>query len=238
MVYQILLFRISYYFWGMRHFAHHYEENYLKALFKLSNKEIKKVNNIALAKYMDLNPATVLEMVRKMDKRKLVQLLPDKSIKLTEKGEKKALLIIRKHRLWEVFLVEKLNYKWNEVHDLAEQLEHIESDEMINRLETFLAFPSFDPHGDPIPDKNGRIKLNVSIPLITGQKGKIYLVNHFAETNDAFLDYLGKHNILPGAKVKVLDFHEYDQSCSVQINKNKIQLSEKAARNILVVPNN
>jgi DtxR family Mn-dependent transcriptional regulator len=222
----------------MPDFAHHYEENYLKALFKLSNKEIKKVNNITLAKYMELNPATVLEMVRKMEKRKLVHVLPDKSIKLTETGEKEAILIIRKHRLWEVFLVDKLDYKWNEVHELAEQLEHIDSDEMINRLEVFLEFPSFDPHGDPIPDKNGKLKVNMTIPLISGKKGKNYKVKNFAETNDAFLDYLGKLNILPGTRIKILDVHEYDQSCSVQINKNIFQLSEKAAKNILVQLNN
>src|SRR5687768_8244797 len=110
----------------MSHFTHHFEENYLKALYKLSNKDIKKVNNIALAKYLALNPATVLEMIRKMSDKRLVQVLPDKTIQLTDKGEKKALLIIRRHRLWEVFLVNKLKYQWNEVHDLAEQLEHID----------------------------------------------------------------------------------------------------------------
>ncbi|HUC79716.1 MAG TPA: metal-dependent transcriptional regulator, partial [Flavisolibacter sp.] len=139
----------------MSHFTHHFEENYLKGLYKLSQKEIKKLNNIALAKSMGLNPATVLEMVRKLSEKKLVETLPDKSILLTEKGKKKALLIVRKHRLWEVFLVNKLNYKWSEVHQLAEQLEHIDSDDLVNRLEEFLDFPAFDPHGDPIPDRNG-----------------------------------------------------------------------------------
>src|SRR5215216_7025956 len=106
----------------MQHFIHHSEENYLKTLYKLEDKQVKKVNNIALSMALDLNPATVLEMVRKMAERKLVEVLADKTICLTEKGKKKALQIIRKHRLWEVFLVDKLNYKWNEVHDLAEQL--------------------------------------------------------------------------------------------------------------------
>jgi len=149
----------------MAHFAHHSEENYLKTLYKLANKHVKKVNNIALAKELELNPATVLEMIRKLSAKKLVKVLPDKTLQLSEAGKKKALLIIRKHRLWEVFLTEKLKYNWNEVHVLAEQLEHIESEDMVNRLEEFLGYPSFDPHGDPIPDKNGNIKTKSSIPL-------------------------------------------------------------------------
>src|SRR5687767_6214062 len=99
----------------MRHFAHHSEENYLKALYKLSSKQVKKVNNIALAKSLSLNPATVLEMVRKLAKQNDIEIKADKTIQLTEKGQKRALLTIRKHRLWEVFLVEKLHYKWSEV---------------------------------------------------------------------------------------------------------------------------
>src|SRR5688572_25643565 len=154
----------------MSHFVHLIEENYLKELYKLGQKDLKKVNNTALAKAMDLNPATVLEMVRKLADKNLVELLPDKAIQLTEKGKKKALLIIRKHRLWEVFLVNKLQYNWSEVHELAEQLEHIGTEDLVNRLEDFLGHPAFDPHGDPIPDRNGKIKKNPSIPLSTATK--------------------------------------------------------------------
>jgi DtxR family transcriptional regulator, Mn-dependent transcriptional regulator len=220
----------------MSHFVHHFEENYLKELYKLSQKEIKKVNNIALAKAMGLNPATVLEMVRKLIEKKLVETLPDKSIQLTEKGKKKALHIVRKHRLWEVFLVNKLNYKWSEVHLLAEQLEHIDSDDLVNRLEEFLDFPAFDPHGDPIPDKNGKIKKNTSIPLSTAIKDKAYNVMSFGDTADSFLDYLAGLNIEPGVKVKILDHLEYDNSFTLLINKKNIQVTEKVARNILVQP--
>ena len=220
----------------MSHFEHYSEENYLKMLYKLGNKDLKKVNNTALSKALELNPATVLEMVRKLKEKKLVVLGSDKSIQLTEKGKKKALLIIRKHRLWEVFLVEKLQFKWNEVHVLAEQLEHIESDEMIDRLEGFLGHPDFDPHGDPIPDKHGKIKINQTTPLASCPAGKTVKVISFAETNDAFLDYLAKLNIKPGIKIKLTDIHEYDQSLSVIIQKKSVQLSEKAARNILVEP--
>jgi DtxR family Mn-dependent transcriptional regulator len=218
----------------MAHFTHHSEENYLKTLFKLENRQDKKVNNTALAKALDLNPATVLEMIRKLADRKMVQLKPDKSIQLTEKGKKKALLTIRKHRLWEVFLVEKMNYKWNEVHELAEQLEHIESTDLVDRLDSFLGKPSFDPHGDPIPDKNGKIKINQSVPLSDCIEGKYYSVMNLTDTNDGFLQYLEKLNILPGIRIKLLEIHEYDNSFSVEVQKKTVQLSEKVARNILV----
>ena len=218
----------------MAHFSHHSEENYLKTLFKLETNASAKVNNIALAKALELNPATVLEMVRKLADRKLLQVQKDKSIQLTEKGRKKALLTIRKHRLWEVFLVEKLNYKWNEVHDLAEQLEHIESKDLTDRLEAYLDNPSLDPHGDPIPDKKGKIRNTNSIQLASGVTGQSYTILNLADTSDAFLEYLGKLNIKPGIKIKLKAKLEYDQSCVVEVNKKTIQLSEKAAINIMV----
>ena len=236
MVCQIVYLWQPSYFWIMLHFAHHSEENYLKTLYKLHSRQVKKLNNITLSKALELNPATVLEMVRKLAKNNLLEVLPDKSIRLTEKGKKKALLTIRKHRLWEVFLVEKLQYKWNEVHELAEQLEHIDSSNMIDRLENFLGNPIFDPHGDPIPDKNGKIKLNSSMPLSGGQKGKTYVVVRLAETSDAFLSHLEKMNIKPGTKVKLVNQNGYDQSFSVQAHKKSFQLSEKVAGNILVQP--
>ena len=222
------------YFCPMAHFTHHSEENYLKTLFKLESRKEKKVNNTALARALNLNPATVLEMIRKLTDRKMVQLKPDKTIQLTEKGKKKALLTIRKHRLWEVFLVEKMNYQWNEVHELAEQLEHIESNDLVDRLDSFLGNPSFDPHGDPIPDKNGKIKTNVSVPLSDCVPGKNYTVINLIDTSDAFLQFLGKLNILPGIKIKLLEKLEYDNSFSVEVQKKTVQISEKVAKNILV----
>lgn len=218
----------------MRHFEHHSEENYLKALYKLSNKQVKKVNNIALAKALNLNPATVLEMVRKLAKRNDIDVKTDKSIELTEKGKKKALLTIRKHRLWEVFLVERLGYKWNEVHDLAEQLEHIESDDLINRLEAFLEFPSFDPHGDPIPDKKGKIKYTHTIPLSAGEVGKTYEVIRLAETDDQFLKLLSKLHIQLKTKIKLVEHNAFDNSLLVSIQKKEVILSDKIASNLLV----
>jgi DtxR family Mn-dependent transcriptional regulator len=220
----------------MAHFSHHSEENYLKTLFKLNNRQVKKVNNIALAKELGLNPATVLEMVRKLAAKKLVKVLPDKRIQLSETGKKRALLIIRKHRLWEVFLTEKLNYNWNEVHVLAEQLEHVESEDMVDRLEIFLNYPAFDPHGDPIPDRSGNIKLKTSTPLASASKGKNYIVINLADTSDSFLHYLSKLTIKPGTKFKLAEHSDYDNSSTIQLQKKTVQLSEKAAKNILVQP--
>jgi len=220
----------------MLHFANYSEENYLKTLYSLSQKDIKKLNNIALSKALALNPATVLEMVRKLAGKGLVEIAADKSISLTDKGRRAALLTVRKHRLWEVFLVNKLLYDWDEVHLLAEQLEHIESADLIDRLEAFLGFPATDPHGDPIPDRNGKIKLNASVPLASGDIGKTYEVVHFAETDDQFLDHLGRLQIRPGVKIRIRDIMSYDGTYTVTVKKKEIQLSEKLARNILVRP--
>jgi DtxR family Mn-dependent transcriptional regulator len=192
------------------------------------------VNNVALSKFMDLNPATVLEMIRKMAEKGLVSLAPDKAITLTEKGRRKALLIIRRHRLWEVFLVQQLKYSWTEVHELAEQLEHIESDDLVNRLDAYLGFPAVDPHGDPIPDKNGALKTGTLIPLSDAKSNMPYIVTSFGDTDAAFLDYLEKIQVFPGTKVKVTEQLSYDGSSIVKINKAVYTLSEKVARNILV----
>lgn len=224
------------YFCGMPHFPNQSEENYLKTLYKLGARQVKKVNNIALAKELNLNPATVLEMIRKLNAKKLTKVLPDKSIQLTESGRKKALFIIRRHRLWEVFLTEKLKYNWNEVHELAEQLEHVQSEDMVDRLEVFLGYPAFDPHGDPIPDRNGNIKAKSSVPLSSAVKGKNYKVVNLADTSDSFLDYLGKLNIKPDIKLKLVEHNDYDNSSTILVQKKTVQLSEKAARNILVQP--
>lgn len=218
----------------MQHFAHHSEENYLKTLYKLEGSQVKKVNNIALSKSLDLNPATVLEMVRKLTSKKLVESLPDKTISLTDKGRKKALSIVRKHRLWEVFLVDKLAYKWNEVHELAEQLEHIESDDLIKRLETFLGHPTVDPHGDPIPDENGKVKKVKALPLTDAPVKKNATIIGLANSSDEFLKYMDKIGLTIGDKIQILEVEEFDKSLMVTHKKSSITLSNEAAGNILV----
>lgn len=222
------------YFWIMQHFAHHSEENYLKTLYKLEDKQLAKVNNIALSKALDLNPATVLEMVRKLNTKKLVEILPDKTIQLTDKGKKKALIIIRKHRIWEVFLVDKLKYKWNEVHNLAEQLEHIESDDLEKRLEAFLGFPSVDPHGDFIPDKDGKIKKIKTQPLTEAPLKKELTIIALGDSSDEFLKYLNKVGLTIGDTIEVSDIEDFDKSVTLMYKKKSIVLSNAAAGNLLV----
>lgn len=218
----------------MQHFAHHFEENYLKTLYKLETRQVKKVNNIALSKALELNPATVLEMVRKMSERKLVEVLTDKTIQLTEKGKKKALQIIRRHRIWEVFLVDKLDFKWNEVHDLAEQLEHIESDELVKRLEAYLGFPSVDPHGDPIPDINGKMIKIKTQPITEAPLKKKLSIIALGNSSDEFLKYLDKIGLSIGDKVEVSEIEEFDNSVTLLHKKSYLTLSHEAAKNLLV----
>ncbi len=220
----------------MSHFSNHSEDNYLKVIYKLKEQNIRKLNNVSIAKALELSPATVLEMIRKLVKKNLLVLKDDKSIQLTEQGKKKALLTIRRHRLWEVFLVNKLNYKWNEVHELAEELEHIDAAGITERLETFLGNPLFDPHGDPIPDKNGKVKKSNAIPLPSAALLKYHIVANFAETNDDFLQYLSQLEIKPGVRIRIEKLLPYDSSLVVRSGKKQFQLSQKVAENILVQP--
>ncbi len=218
----------------MQHFINHSEENYLKTLFKLQTNQMKKVNNIALSKALELNPATVLEMIRKLHERKLVDVLPDKSFQLTEKGKSKALQIIRRHRIWEVFLVNKLFYKWNEVHGLAEQLEHIDSEDLVKRLDTFLGFPSVDPHGDPIPDENGKMKKIRTQPLSEAPVEKKLRIVALGNSSDAFLSYLDKLNLAIGDTVKISDVEVFDKSITILHKKKTISISNETATSLLV----
>jgi DtxR family transcriptional regulator, Mn-dependent transcriptional regulator len=218
----------------MQHFAHHSEENYLKSLYKLEDTQVRKVNNIALSKALELNPATVLEMVRKLNGKKLVDILPDKTIRLTEKGKKKALIIIRKHRLWETFLVKKLNYKWNEVHALAEQLEHIESDDLVQRLEAFLGYPTVDPHGDPIPDASGKLKKTKTQPLAEAPQKKKLTVVALGNSSDEFLNYLDKMGLAIGAVIEISEKEAFDNSLMIMHKKTLLTVSSEVANNLLV----
>lgn len=218
----------------MHHFSNHSEENYLKTLYKLETKEVRKLNNIALSKALELSPATVLEMVRRLSEKKLVKLLPDKAIQLTDEGRKRALLIVRKHRIWEVFLVNKLNYKWNEVHDIAEQLEHIESDSLVKRLEAFLGFPSVDPHGDPIPDENGKMKKLKTQPLTSSVLQNKVTIISLANSSNEFLKYLDKVGLKIGDTIKVTEVEDFDKSLTILHKKSSITLSNEAAGNLLV----
>ncbi|WP_420386367.1 metal-dependent transcriptional regulator [Roseivirga sp.] len=211
------------------------EENYLKAIYHLSNQGEDSVNTNAIAEEMKTAPASVSDMIRKLSKKKLVEYQKYRGVRISKKGKEIALKVIRKHRLWEVFLVEKLNFKWDEVHDVAEQLEHIQSGQLIERLDEHLGFPKFDPHGDPIPNANGELAPIPTTTLSMLKPGDKCRVVCAKDSSSDLLLYLDKINISLGAKLEVTDFHDFDASFSIQIDgANPITLSSKVTEHIIV----
>ncbi len=210
------------------------EENYLKTIYHLELKQVAEVSTNAIADSIDIKPSSVTDMVQKLSEKKLLTYKRYKGVKLTEAGQKAATKVIRKHRLWEVFLVEKLNFHWDEVHEIAEQLEHIHSDELIIRLDKYLGSPDFDPHGDPIPDKNGvlkRTEKKLISELKINQQGICVGVK---ETTADFLQYLDSKKISIGTKIKVLGKEIFDGSMSIEVNSDQFFISEKTAENLFI----
>lgn len=211
------------------------EENYLKTIWHLSE-ESEPVTTNQLAAVLHTKAASVTDMLKKLAEKKLIDYTPYYGVNLTESGKAIAIAIVRKHRLWEYFLVEKLKFKWDEVHDMAEELEHISSPELVDRLDEFMGHPAYDPHGDSIPDKNGRIKQEACKPISLLAVDEGGIINGVREHTVAFLQYLERLNLLIGNKVKVLEVLEYDQSVVLTVNQsvNRIVVSHEAAKNILV----
>ena len=209
------------------------EENYLKAIFKLFEKEHKSVSTNAISEELETKPSSVSDMLKKLSEKDLINYIKYQGVSLTPLGYSLAVNVIRKHRLWEVFLVNHLNFKWDQVHDIAEQLEHIKSIELVNRLDSFLNFPSYDPHGDPIPNKEGNIeKMNqkVLIELHELQKG---IITGVKKGTASLLSYLDKEKIKLGDKIQVLEIIEFDGTFIVDINGRKYTFSEKICQNLL-----
>lgn len=214
------------------------EENYLKAIYKLMEAgETGEITTNAIADEVQTKAATVTDMLKKLSNKKLINYKKYQGVTLTAKGSKAALEIVRKHRLWEVFLVDKLNFKWDEVHIIAEQLEHINSDELVERLDKFLNYPKFDPHGDPIPDVNGKLQQKNSIHLSEGKNEGVYVMTGVADHDSSFLRFLDKSGIALGKQIKVKEIVEYDKSLNISIDKKPgIYISNEVAKNILVKP--
>ncbi|HEY9116826.1 MAG TPA: metal-dependent transcriptional regulator [Roseivirga sp.] len=211
------------------------EENYLKTIYHLSNHGKDSVNTNAISEEMKTTPASVSDMIRKLSKKKVVDYQKYKGVNISEKGKEIALKVIRKHRLWEVFLVEKLNFHWDEVHDIAEQLEHINSPLLISKLDEFLGFPKHDPHGDPIPDDNGVFASVKKEPLADVESGQVCKVIAVNDSSSSFLKYLDKVGISIGTTLRVDDHTEFDGSVDITINHQKsITVSQIVAQNILV----
>ena len=212
-------------------------ENYLKAIFSLTEgTNQKEASTSSIADYLDTKSSSVTDMLQKLDKKGLIIYTKYKGANLTDKGRKISVNIIRKHRLWEVFLVEKLGFKWDQIHDIAEQMEHIQSDELTDRLDHFLDHPKFDPHGDPIPDKEGNIKNHSSaVNLYDLEKGKSGIIVGVNDSSDDFLRYLEKHELSLGTPIKVVERFEFDHSLSIAISSgSSLSLSAQAAKNIIV----
>lgn len=210
------------------------EENYLKAIFNLSENN-SEVSTNELAEATNTRAASVTDMIKKLAEKELVHYAKYKGVSLTNTGRRVAVSIVRKHRLWEVFLHEKLNFGWEEVHEIAEQLEHINSDELIDKLDAFLDFPKHDPHGDPIPDKEGRFAKNNFIELSKAELGKEYVLTGVSDHSPSFLKMLEKWGLNIGTQFKICEVNEFDGSMELMLDVNKaIFLGQKSSSNILV----
>ncbi len=213
------------------------EENYLKAIYHLETKSTKEVSTNAIAEAMETKPSSVTDMVQKLAEKKLLSYQKYKGTQLTEGGRKIAAKVVRKHRLWEVFLVDKLNFQWDEVHEIAEQLEHIKSDELIVRLDKYLGSPEFDPHGDPIPDKHGNIKTTKKRLLAEIEKNDQGICVGVKESSAEYLRYLDKKKIGIGTEITVVSKEYFDGSMIIEVGPDQFSISKKIAENLYVQGN-
>lgn len=210
------------------------EENHLKAIFHLSSVDNQDVSTNAIADSLKTKAPSVTDMLQKLSEKKLVSYKKYQGSFLTPDGRKTALKIIRKHRLWEVFLVEKLEFNWSEVHEVAEQLEHIKSKKLINELDKFLDYPTKDPHGDPIPNTAGFIKYTnraLLSELEIGDKGQFIGVK---DSSSAFLKFLDKRKIALGTNIEILHIEDFDNSIHIGLDETNLTISVKSANNIYV----
>lgn len=210
------------------------EENYIKEIYHLSKNGKTAVSTNAIAETLNTKPASVSDMIKRLSSKSLLNYQKYKGVTLTDEGTTLALKVIRKHRLWEVFLVDKLNFNWDEVHDIAEQLEHIKSPILTDKLDEFLGFPKTDPHGDPIPDANGVIpeyKKTVLHQLETGTKGHVMGVK---DSSGDFLKHLNKLSIGLGTEIEIIDRITFDQSLEIKADDTQRIISREVAQNIYV----
>jgi len=211
------------------------EENYLKAIYKIAEKEKKSVGTNAISAQMKTTAASVTDMIKRLSEKGLVNYQKYKGVNLTSVGNKHATNLIRKHRLWEVFLVDKLNFRWEQVHDIAEQMEHIVSDNLITRLDAFLGHPRFDPHGDPIPNAEGKFTIRVQNLLSDISPNRKVNVLGVKEHDSPFLEYLNSLKIALGTTLEILEIIPFDKSMKIRINDSQETIiSNKVAQTLLV----
>ena len=210
------------------------EENYLKAIYSLQVELHKNISTNLIAAKMQTKPSSVTDMVKKLAAKELLSYRKYQGVQLSERGKKVALKVVRKHRLWEYFLVNKLGYSWDQVHDIAEQLEHIQSETLIDKLEVFLKFPKFDPHGDPIPDKEGKIMQIKTINLLQLKVGQKGVLDNLKDSSDTFLKYLNKKNLAIRDNIKVIDIEPFDNSIHIETKTHQLVISKEVAKNLKI----
>jgi len=214
----------------------HSEENYLKTIYHLTNLSDGEVSTNAIAEMIETKASSVTDMLKKLAEKDLVNYKKYQGVSLTEKGRLSAKMIVRKHRLWEVFLVEKLDFSWDEVHDIAEQLEHIKSEKLVNKLDDFLGNPTEDPHGDPIPDANGNIIKIEKMLLSELNQNQSGICVGVKDSSTEFLKYLDKNQIALGSKIEILIKEDFDLSLKIKVKGNEFTISNKIAANLFVKP--
>ena len=208
------------------------EEDYIKIIYHLGKGDLGSVSTNAIAEGMDTKPSSVTDMVKKLSEKGLVNYKKYQGVTLSEYGLKTALSIVRKHRLWEVFLVDKLEFSWDEVHEVAEQLEHIKSEKLIDTLDKYLGYPQIDPHGDPIPSKSGEFKKSIKRLLHEVPIGKEGICVGVKDSSPPFLKFLDKNNIALGDSILILDKEEFDGSLHIQIRDINTHISNQIASNL------
>lgn len=210
------------------------EENYIKTIFHLEGDQSKLISTNAISEEMDTKPSSVTDMAKKLADKDLIHYVRYQGISLTQKGRHTALAIIRKHRLWEVFLVDKLDFTWDEVHEVAEQLEHIKSEKLIDKIDELLDFPKYDPHGDPIPNKKGEFPERDKQLLSELDIDSEGICVGVKDTSPSFLKFLDKNKIALGHIIKVMDKEDFDDSMHIQVENRELHISNQIATNLYI----
>ncbi len=210
------------------------EENYLKTIYHLTIISDSEISTNAIAEKMETKASSVTDMLKKLAEKDLVNYKKYQGVSLTEQGKIAAKMIVRKHRLWEVFLVDTLNFSWDEVHDIAEQLEHIKSEKLINKLDDFLGNPTEDPHGDPIPDVNGQIVKIEKQLLSELYENQVGICVGVKDTSSEFLKYLDKQGIALGSKIEIIGKESFDLSLKIKVDMRDLSISNKIASNLFL----
>ncbi|MEY3678631.1 MAG: hypothetical protein RI924_772, partial [Bacteroidota bacterium] len=210
-----------------------------KTIYHLSEKNEGPVTTNRISEVMGNKAASVTDMLKRLAEKELIHYVKYQGVRPSQKGKETAIGIIRKHRLWEVFLVEKLGFKWDEVHDIAEELEHIKSPELVDRLDEFLNHPSRDPHGDPIPNRQGEFQADEWINLAKMNSGQSGILSGVTEHSSVFLQYLEQQGLLLGTHIQLEEIIAFDGSFKLLINRQyHLSISREAAKNLLILHEN